>query len=116
MCRRPVLAQPNYNKPFVLHTDASAYGVGAILLQEGEIPPNVKTSKPLLHPIAYYSATFIQAESVTLLRALRPDVGRWVTLSPRYWTGKPSRLMGAGLPTRRFRVMTQVGLPSLLAV
>jgi len=36
--------------------------VGAILLQEGEIPPNVKTSKPLLHPIAYYSATFIQAE------------------------------------------------------
>ena len=43
-------------------TDASAYGVGAILLQEGEIPLNVKTSKPLLHPIAYYSATFIQAE------------------------------------------------------
>ena len=62
MCRRPVLAQPNYNKPFVVHTDASAYGVGAILLQEGEIPPNIKTSKPLLHPIAYYSATFIQAE------------------------------------------------------
>ena len=26
------------------------------------MPPNVKTSKPLLHPIAYYSATFIQAE------------------------------------------------------
>jgi len=62
MCRRPVLAQPNYNKPFVVHTNASAYGMGAILLQEGEIPPNVKTSKPLLHPIAYYSATFIQAE------------------------------------------------------
>jgi len=62
MCQCPVLAQPNYNKPFVIHTDASAYGVGAILLQEGEIPLNVKTSKPLLHPIAYYSATFIQAE------------------------------------------------------
>src|SRR5712675_1586091 len=28
--------------------------------------------------------------SVTLLRALRPDVGGWVTLSPRYWTGVPS--------------------------
>ena len=27
---------------------------------------------------------------VTLLRALRPDVGGWVTLSPRYWTGVPS--------------------------
>jgi len=62
MCRRPVLAQPNYDKPFVVHTDASAYGVGAILLQEGEIPLDVKTLKPLLHPIAYYSATFIQAE------------------------------------------------------
>jgi len=62
MCRRPVLAQPNYHKPFVVHTDASAYGVGAILLQEGETPPDVKILKPLLHPIAYYSATFIQAE------------------------------------------------------
>src|SRR5712675_3646432 len=27
---------------------------------------------------------------VFLLRALRPDVGGWVTLSPRYWTGVPS--------------------------
>jgi len=62
MCQRPVLAQPNYNKPFVVYTNASAYGVGAILLQEGEIPPNIKMSKPLLHPIAYYSATFIQAK------------------------------------------------------
>src|SRR5882672_1283344 len=26
---------------------------------------------------------------VTLLRALRPDVGGWVTLSPRYWAGRP---------------------------
>jgi len=32
MCRQPVLAQPNYNKSFVVHTDASAYGVGAILV------------------------------------------------------------------------------------
>jgi len=36
--------------------------MGAILLQEGEIPPNIKTTKPLLHPIAYYSTSFIQAE------------------------------------------------------
>jgi len=36
--------------------------MGTILLQEGEIPPNVKTTKPLLHPIAYYSASFIQVE------------------------------------------------------
>src|SRR5712671_3882392 len=55
-------------------------------------------------------------QDVTLLRALRPDVGRWVTLSPRYWAGEPSDTMGAGLPTRRFRTVTQVGLPSLPAV
>src|SRR5712671_4687592 len=65
------------------------------------------------------AASLVSKESltyVTLLRALRPDVGEWVTLSPRYWAGKPSRLMGAGLPTRRFGIVTQVGLPSLLTV
>jgi hypothetical protein len=40
--------------------DASAYGVGAILSQEGETmtPSLCKCTKPTLHPIAYYSATF----------------------------------------------------------
>jgi len=32
----------------------------------------------------------IDGTIVTLLRALRPDVGGWVTLSPKYWTGVPS--------------------------
>jgi len=50
MCRRPVLAQPNYNKSFIVHTDASAYGVGAILLQEGETPPKRKTFKAPTSP------------------------------------------------------------------
>ena len=61
MCRKPVLTQPNYDKPFIVHTDASAYGVGAILLQEGEYQTS-HLKKQLLHPIAYYSATFIPAE------------------------------------------------------
>jgi len=61
MCSKPVLTQPQYDKPFVVHTDASAYGVGAILLQAGEINPK-NPLKPRLHPIAYYSATFTPTE------------------------------------------------------
>ena len=64
MCHKPVLIQPNFDKHFYLQTDASAYGVGTILLQaagldpdtEDTIPP--KNSKPKLHPVAHYSATF----------------------------------------------------------
>jgi len=61
MCSKPVLTQPQYDKPFIVHTDASAYGVGAILLQEGEVNPQ-KPTKPRLHPITYYSATFTPTE------------------------------------------------------
>jgi len=36
---------------------------------------------------------------VTLLQVLRPDIGKWVTLSPKYWAGEPSDMVGARLPT-----------------
>ena len=38
----------------------SAYSMGTILLQEGEIHP--RTKKPTQHPIAYYLATFTPME------------------------------------------------------
>jgi RNase H-like domain found in reverse transcriptase/Reverse transcriptase (RNA-dependent DNA polymerase)/Integrase zinc binding domain/Chromo (CHRromatin Organisation MOdifier) domain len=60
MCRQPILRQPDYTQPFFLSTDASAYGVGAVLSQEGELNP--RTKKPTQHPIAYYSATFTPTE------------------------------------------------------
>ena len=47
-------------RPFFLSTNASAYGVGAVLSQEGEINPCTK--KPTQQPIAYYSATFTPTE------------------------------------------------------
>ncbi len=61
MCSQPVLMQPNFDKPFFLQTDASAYDVGAILSQEGEHHA-VASQKPKLHPIAYYSTTFTPTE------------------------------------------------------
>jgi len=65
LCAAPVLKQPNFEKKFFLQTDALAYSVGAILSQEGDIPTTStlsKRQKPVLHPIAYYSATFIPAK------------------------------------------------------
>ncbi len=61
MCSRPILTQPNFDKLFFLQTDASAYGVGTILSQEGEHHA-VASQKPKLHSIAYYSATFTPTE------------------------------------------------------
>jgi hypothetical protein len=64
MCKSPVLMQPDFNKQFYLQTDASAYGVGAVLSQEGGNTTSslLKRTKPVLHPIAYYSATFTPTE------------------------------------------------------
>ena len=59
MCKALVLLQPDFNKKFYLQTDTSAYGMGTVLLQEGETTPSLAThEKPVLHPITYFSATF----------------------------------------------------------
>ena len=63
MCSQPVLMQPNFQKKFFLQVDTSAYGLGAVLSQEGTPSATLaKRSKPVLHPIAYYSATFTPLE------------------------------------------------------
>jgi hypothetical protein len=59
MCQQPVLKQPDFTKPFAVFTDASAYGVGAILSQEGG--PNAQ-NRTKHHPVTYYSATFTETE------------------------------------------------------
>ena len=62
MATQPVLRQPDFTKQFYITTNASAYGVGAILLQEGEFDPLRPKSSSKLHPIVYYSATFTPTE------------------------------------------------------
>jgi hypothetical protein len=54
MATQSILLQPEFNKQFVLQTDASALGIGAVLLQKGE------TSK--LQSVEFFSATFTPTE------------------------------------------------------
>jgi RNase H-like domain found in reverse transcriptase len=62
MIDKPVLRQPDFMKPFFLLTDTSAYGVGAILSEEGGPTNLTGNRKPRLHPVAYYLATFTKTE------------------------------------------------------
>src|SRR5690606_14613099 len=48
----PVLMYPDINKPFVMETDASEYGMGAVLLQEDE--------NGILKPVEFFSKLFTQ--------------------------------------------------------
>ena len=52
----PVLKHPNFNLPFVLETDASAFALGAVLLQ-----PETLTSD-ILHPVAFASRKLSKSE------------------------------------------------------
>ena len=63
----PVLALPNFNLPFVLETDASGFGLGTVLMQQGR-------------PLAYYSRTLgiraaewstSEKEALAILEALK---------------------------------------------
>ena len=47
MCAKPILRQPNYTKAFLLTTDASAYGMGTVLSQEGELNPRTQKTNAL---------------------------------------------------------------------
>ncbi|XP_060882463.1 uncharacterized protein LOC132954040 [Labrus mixtus] len=47
LCCSPVLAAPNFEKPFKLQVDASGVGAGAVLLQEGK--------GAIDHPVCFFS-------------------------------------------------------------
>ncbi|XP_023159122.1 uncharacterized protein LOC101459516 [Ceratitis capitata] len=65
LCTAPVLASPNYEKPFIIQCDASKLGVGAVLAQ--------KNIDGIEVPIAYFSQKLNKAQtnySVTELECL----------------------------------------------
>ena len=54
LCSSPVLASPDFSRPFVLQTDASDRGVGAVLSQCDESGSD--------HPVAYFSRKLLPRE------------------------------------------------------
>jgi hypothetical protein len=97
MCCSPVLTQPDFEKKFYLQTDTSAYGVGAVLSQQGKnLPYTHKNLKPKHHPIAYYSATFTPTEQnydiyERGLLAIMKSLGHWRPYLG--WTKEPFTIL-----------------------
>ena len=54
LCSAPVLKGPDFNKPFILQTDASERGIGAVLSQLDENQEE--------HPIAFFSKKLLTRE------------------------------------------------------
>ena len=72
MTSKPVLQCPDYDQPFLLQTDASERGLGAVLSQVDEFHQE--------HPVAYYSRKLlprerrystIEKECLGIIRALK---------------------------------------------
>ena len=68
----PVLVTPDWSKPFILQTDASAYGLGYMLSQldsQGEEHPIAFASKKLLASERNYSA--IEREALAMVKGVQ---------------------------------------------
>ncbi|CAM4627222.1 unnamed protein product [Lepidochelys olivacea] len=109
----PVRANPDFDKPFVVFTDASDTGLGAVLMQEdekGERHPIVYLSKKLLPREPHYAA--IEKECLAMvwaLKKLEPYLfGRHFTMytdhSPLTWL---HQMKGANAKLLRWSLLLQ---------
>lgn len=70
LCSTPILSCPDYDQPFEVHTDASDYGIGAVLTQtlDGKEKVIAYMSKSLSKSERNYSAT--EREALAVLTAI----------------------------------------------
>ncbi|CAM4537302.1 unnamed protein product [Caretta caretta] len=77
----PVLRAPDFDKPFLVTTDASERGVGAVLMQEGpnqKFHPVVFLSKKLSERGSHWSISEKECYAIIYaLEKLRPYVWGW---------------------------------------
>ena len=72
LTRGPILVTPDWTKPFILQTDASAFGLGYVLSQidgTGEEHPIAFASKKLLQSEKNYSA--IEREALAIVQGVK---------------------------------------------
>ncbi len=87
MCTSPVLQSPDFSRPFILQTDASNRGVGAVLTQIDEEGQE--------HPVSYYSRKFLPREQ------------RYSTVEKELWVIKlATNAYKVYLLGRRFTIVT----------
>ena len=67
MSSPPVLALPDFSQPFILETDASGHGIGAVIMENGQ--PIAFFSKTL-GPKATAASTY-EKEAMAILEALK---------------------------------------------
>ncbi|KAL6118082.1 uncharacterized protein ACO6RY_15748 [Pungitius sinensis] len=88
LCGEPLLHTPNFSLPFVLQTDSSDRGLGAVLSQEGVDRPVVYISRKLSEREARYST--VEKNCLAI---------RWAVGSLRYYLlGRPFTLCSDHAP------------------
>ena len=99
MVQPPMLALPNFDKPFVIKCDASGKGLGAILMQQGS-------------PIAFHSQA-LKGKNLALstyekeLLALVTAVKRWRA----YLVGRPF-IVGTDQQSLKYLLEQKIGTPT----
>ena len=85
LCSNPVLRLPDFTKTFILRTDASTTGLGAVLLQDfnGVKHPIIYISRKLQPREQKYATVELECLSYRLVSPQAPTVPVWEGVHPR---------------------------------